>query len=296
MSGNSIIKTDIGLGGWAAVPRSMLDDDSLTLAARGLLAWFLSRADGFEISIAACQTKHRLGETAWKSIADQLVAAGYYHRETRHDALGRIRTIVRITATPQPPARITDPGLSGAGGAGGRLHRSRPNRSSAAPGSNTEIGVNKKETTTTTPPPETAVGGGCLVFKSEEPPAALQQILKGSGVAAAEWQMLLDELEGAVAAGQASGKPVRSVGGYLRRLASLQAQKALICEHAERIAQTRRDRAVAAQLVARQAAAASALPRPLQPEAPQPPSLARLTAQSKLRELKDRYKSCSNRI
>lgn len=291
MSGGAIIRVDMGAGGWAAVPRAPLDNDLLSLQARGLLAWFLTRGDGFEVRVESCRRKFGLGRHAWSTLAGQLVAAGHYHRETARGEDGRIRTLVFITALP----RLTDVGFPDIGTDVG-LADTRCTRQSGQPHVGEPVTVLEKrttreKTTTTVPPPVGAVGGGGLVFQGKEPPASLLQILEGSSVREIEWQLLLDELEGAVAAGLGSGKPVRSPVGYLRRLACLQARQALICEHAEGVAQRRRDRAAVAQLAARQVAAALASPRPPKPEIPQLPSQARLDAQAKLRELKSSFKS-----
>ena len=144
---STIIQVDLGEGGWAAIPRSVMENRELSLAARGLLSWFLTRGQGFEINVAACRVHHGLGEQAWATLATQLVGAGHYHRVTARGERGQIRTRVSITAVPMPTLPTlpsTDPGLAGTGPAGGRF-----SRASAGPGCNTETGVKE-----ITPPPQ----------------------------------------------------------------------------------------------------------------------------------------------
>lgn len=117
MSGEgSIVRVDMGAGGWAAVPRNVFNNDSgLSLAARGLLGWFLTRPDGWQVRVAWCMEHHGLGDKGWSSLANELAAAGYYHREKKQDERGRLRTAVTITPTPTPPlggVGATDPSFT----------------------------------------------------------------------------------------------------------------------------------------------------------------------------------------
>jgi len=118
MSGHrSIIRIDMGAGGWTAVPRAIFSNESgLSLAARGLLGWFLTRPENWEVRIASCMREHGIGEKGWSTLAAELAAAGYYHRRTTRDETGHIRTAVSITSTPTPPlggVGGTDPALTG---------------------------------------------------------------------------------------------------------------------------------------------------------------------------------------
>lgn len=100
----SIVRVDMGAGGWTAVPRGVFSSDTgLSLAARGLLGWFLTRPDGWQVRVAWCMEHHRLGEKGWSTLVAELAAAGYYHREKTRDGRGRLRTAVTITPTPAPP-------------------------------------------------------------------------------------------------------------------------------------------------------------------------------------------------
>jgi len=117
MSGEgSIVRVDMGAGGWAAVPRSVFNNESgLSLAARGLLGWFLTRPDGWQVRVDWCMKHHGLGEARWSRLANELAAAGYYHRLKTQDERGRLRTSVTITPTPTPQfcgVGVTDPAFT----------------------------------------------------------------------------------------------------------------------------------------------------------------------------------------
>lgn len=247
MSGD-IIRVDMGAGGWAAVPRAVFDNDHLSLKARGLLAWFLTRGDGFYVCIEHVRRRFALGRDAWKTLAGELIAAGHYHRKLVRVAGGRIRTEVSITAMPSLTA--TDVGLPD----------TRSSRQSAQPiggesDTKQETGGTRYKTTTTTaaaPAAQEGTGGGGLVFQMREAPDALVKVLKKSEACRSQWQALLDELDGAAEAGKQAGKPVLSESAYLRKLARVQATEGFNYEHAERVARDRNDRLKAAWLVARQ--------------------------------------------
>lgn len=130
-------------------------------------------------------------------------------------------------------------------------------------------------------------GGGESVFRGGGVPGTLLQVLDAAGVGVERRQVLLDELEGACAAALAAGRPVRSAVAYLRRLAALDADGGFAAEHAERIAQSRRDRAAAEQQAARQAAMRQPAPAARAKAAPLPrPSPARSKAQADLQKLR----------
>ncbi len=99
----SIIRVDMSIGGWAAVPLAVINNDTLSLAARGLLLWFLTRPPGWVIRVEHCKAKFSLGEHAWATITQQLQVEGYYHRSKHRDTLGRLTTQVTITPVPGFP-------------------------------------------------------------------------------------------------------------------------------------------------------------------------------------------------
>lgn len=111
----SIIKVDMNAGGWAAVPLAVINNESLSLAARGLLLWFLTRPQGWIIRVEYCKAKFALGDQAWVTITQQLADQGYYHRTKHRDARGRLTTQVTVTPTPGYPGPVRpvpdEPGL-----------------------------------------------------------------------------------------------------------------------------------------------------------------------------------------
>lgn len=299
----AIIRVDMGAGGWAAIPRSSMGNQRLSLRARGLLSWFLTRTDGFEIRVEACRKINKLGRHAWSSIATELAREGHYHRRTVNGEGGQIRTVVSITALPVPgftDARFPDTGTD-VGFSDSRLNRQSAQPVAGEPDIKQQTRHKRYKTTTTTPPPPPppppppAAGGGgsALFFKMGEVPAALLKVLEGSGATATMWQSLLDELAGAQDAGVQAGKPMRSPAGYLRRLALIEASEGLVYEHAERVAQDRRDRTAAERRAANQAAAQATTPpgstsKVQSKNQKQLPSAARLAAKEAAAEIKKR--------
>ena len=302
----------MGAGGWAAIPRSSMGNQRLSLRARGLLSWFLTRTDGFEIRVEACRKINKLGRHAWSSIATELAREGHYHRRTVNGEGGQIRTVVSITALPVPgftDARFPDTGTD-VGFSDSRLNRQSAQPVAGEPVIKQQTRHKRYKTTTTTPPPPppppppspppppppppAAGGGGSAVFfKMGEVPAALLKVLEGSGARATMWQSLLDELAGAQDAGVQAGKPIGNPAGYLRRLALIEASQGLVYEHAERVAQDRRDRAAAERRAAKQVAVQATTP-PLSTSTvqaknqKQTPSAARLAAMEEGEKIKKR--------
>ncbi len=52
-SNTTIICVDKSAGNWDAIPRDLIDDDRLSLEARAVAMWFLSRPKDWEIRPAA---------------------------------------------------------------------------------------------------------------------------------------------------------------------------------------------------------------------------------------------------
>lgn len=110
MSGG-IIRVDHGEGGWAAVPLAAIGDQTLSLAARGLLTWFLTRPPGWEVRPDYCRRLFQIGEARWGGLTAELVRAGFYHRRVERDARGRVRTNILITPTAQLKQQDCSPPL-----------------------------------------------------------------------------------------------------------------------------------------------------------------------------------------
>lgn len=102
----TVIRVDHGAGGWQAIPRAMLEDERISLAARGLMGWFLSKNETWRVQPDFCQELFKLTSEKWGKLTGELIRAGYYHRVTTRDEKGRLRTSVTIT-----PVSTIPPGV-----------------------------------------------------------------------------------------------------------------------------------------------------------------------------------------
>lgn len=87
---------DSGPDGFVAIPNETIRDRSLTWKARGLLAYLLSHATGFDLNYkAVLNGSEKDGETATRSALNELEEAGYLCREQgRHMEGGRFGVVV----------------------------------------------------------------------------------------------------------------------------------------------------------------------------------------------------------
>jgi hypothetical protein len=93
--------------GWTTLPNQTLDDDALSFRARGVLAWLLSRPDGWETDSArmakngtrragARRADGREGRDAIRTALNELEAAGYIYRPRLQSEQGKWRTEVFV--------------------------------------------------------------------------------------------------------------------------------------------------------------------------------------------------------
>ena len=88
--------------GWAPVSRKAMDDQALTVEARGVLGWLLTRPDGHRLYLHYLQTRLKISQGRWQKIRKELVAAGYLTvRQDRSDD-GKWTWIFTLTDTPSP--------------------------------------------------------------------------------------------------------------------------------------------------------------------------------------------------
>ena len=78
----------------------ILEDKSLSFKARGLLAYLLSRPDGWSTDSKELATHGPDGTTAILSALSELESAGYLNRKQTHDAQGHFVSTFEITDTP----------------------------------------------------------------------------------------------------------------------------------------------------------------------------------------------------
>lgn len=104
--GGDVISVDLSAGGWSAIPDQAFRSSSLSLAARGLLAFFLVLPKGFEIRVNWCMSQNNLTRWMWSKLTNELADGGYYHRRKRRDKFGQIRTHVTVSPTPREPVSV----------------------------------------------------------------------------------------------------------------------------------------------------------------------------------------------
>ena len=103
----SIIRVDKKKGGWSALPRSLFEDDKLSLDARGLAGWLGTRTDNFIISPSGIRKLLGIGKEKYGRIAGELQRGGYLERVEGRDNSGRFIWEFIFQLVPQsvfPPA------------------------------------------------------------------------------------------------------------------------------------------------------------------------------------------------
>ncbi len=88
------------------VSNAALEDERLTWRARGVLAYLLSRPEGWSTSaerLAGLSPKGAEGRDAMRSVLAELESAGYVRRQKSQDARGRWSTSMVVYDFPQPP-------------------------------------------------------------------------------------------------------------------------------------------------------------------------------------------------
>jgi len=101
-------------GRFTPVPNSIFEDDRLSIEAKGLLGYLLSRPPNWQARHDQLQQKLGIGRKLLKRCLEELIAAGYVERDERQgrDEFNRFTTlnyIIRdipthsITAAPKPP-------------------------------------------------------------------------------------------------------------------------------------------------------------------------------------------------
>lgn len=79
-----------------------IEDPALSFKALGLLAWLLSRPDGWEVNHRQIAAAHGDGEYAVRSALGELETAGYLRRSCERDPAGRWRHVSIISERPMP--------------------------------------------------------------------------------------------------------------------------------------------------------------------------------------------------
>lgn len=192
------------------VDQAAVEDTRLSWAARGLLAYLLSRPDDWKVLVNDLKKRGNLGRDGIYALLRELRDAGYMRFEHNRDAHGRMRGGTYIVSeVPHTASPDVDVPRSAA-----------PRTASPDALPNTE---RNKRTTTTTRPTDTyaaadAERGAVRLQFPEWLPAEIHasatRLVAGLDGTAA--QLVIDEWAGALAAGAIRRSPL----GYLKTLAA----------------------------------------------------------------------------
>lgn len=227
----SIVKIGKRTRGFFMMANSAIEDSRLTWAARGLLAFLLSKPESWEVNLVHLKKQGPLGRDGLYTLLNELIRFGYVVRDRERDKRGRLQKGVNYVVYEQPqapdpeipeqamlnpaspdqvmPEQATCPNP-------GTPEQAQPEQAepvTASPQhSNTELVVStdkdKKTTTTTTG------CSGCLIFPKKLEMEELDLIRDEISVCPGVLQQdVLDELDGAL-----SGGDVRSPVGFLATL------------------------------------------------------------------------------
>jgi len=96
----------------------LLDDERLSLRARGLLALLLSKPDDYPVNATNIAQRTKEGRDAIEAAIRELIEVGYARRRREQDTRGRWNTYTDVYETPvtDDAAETTDDGFSGIGG------------------------------------------------------------------------------------------------------------------------------------------------------------------------------------
>jgi hypothetical protein len=86
---------------YSVIPNAVLRATELSYRDRGLLAWMLSHADGYSITIESACRAGREGKEAIRVSFQRLEKAGYIKRIKHRNELGHVRTTTYVYDTPQ---------------------------------------------------------------------------------------------------------------------------------------------------------------------------------------------------
>jgi len=192
---------------YVIVDQAAVEDTRLSWAARGLLAYLLSRPDDWKVLVNDLKKRGNLGRDGIYALLRELRQAGYVRFERNRDAQGRMRGGTYIVSEIPHPAspEVDAPPLAA------------PHPANAGALPNTDI---KQITTTTTRPTDTYRAATATKLAVRFPdwlPADMHAPARRlvAGLDSADAQLVVDEWTGALAAGAVKRSPL----GYLKTLA-----------------------------------------------------------------------------
>lgn len=220
---------------YLVLDQRIVDDTRLSWAARGMLAYLLSRPDNWEVRVKDLQRRGNLGRDGTYKLISDLRSTGYVEFQQARDARGCIRGgsyIVReIPNPPHPESPDTDVPEPAA-----------PYPVDPEALTTTEVNLLPSTTTTTYNTKERFSNLDQLTHSIVFPGwiSAEQQSVAREKVARfepAQAQMLIDEWAGAINAGKIKESPL----GYLHEMAARLDSNQFSCHYADDIARARKE-------------------------------------------------------
>jgi hypothetical protein len=86
--------------GWGKVNRHAMDDTQLSIGARGVLSWFLTRPDDHRIILIYAKNRMCLNEARWKKYRDELKKLGYLSQERVRQENGQVNWVYTVNDCP----------------------------------------------------------------------------------------------------------------------------------------------------------------------------------------------------
>lgn len=97
----TILRINLGEGGWRAVPPKIFEDERLALDTRGVAGFIATRSDSFSLSVGGLCKLLKIGEDKWKRMSAEFKEAGYLkHIESRNKA-GRFQHELWFSPIPE---------------------------------------------------------------------------------------------------------------------------------------------------------------------------------------------------
>lgn len=158
--------------GFTIIPNATLQDQRLSMTARGVLADILSRPDGWQTNAdAMVEQAHKMrpnaaeGRRAMRAAYAELEAAGYLVRTLMRGKDGTMRTEMDVYDTPQNEHRGTGTGTSAV--TSGNAHSPRSHRGTAYRPSVSGTSIQRQNTKTDENKEDDAAGAASLALNAD---------------------------------------------------------------------------------------------------------------------------------
>jgi hypothetical protein len=101
-------------GPFVVLPKSLTENDALSYAARGMMAYLLSKPPTWQVRMTDLERRGTEGRVRVRHTFAELEAAGYVKRTQKWDEKGRTYYVTKVYREPQPveePAEVADKGV-----------------------------------------------------------------------------------------------------------------------------------------------------------------------------------------